>query len=76
MRPSSNLDLVRASRARAFSGRTSLEAAALTTLRVRRGVIAGKPEARRSCFTEDLPAMPPMREASAALGVARAACIA
>ena len=58
------------------SERTSLEAAALTTLRVRRGATAGRPEARRSCFTEDLAAMPPTREASAALGVARAAFIA
>ena len=58
------------------SERTSLEAAALTTLRVRRGATAGRPEARRSCFTEVLAAMPPTREASAALGVAMAAFIA
>ena len=48
----------------------------MTTLRVRRGATAGRPEARRSCFTEDLAAMPPTREASAALGVAMAAFIA
>ena len=48
----------------------------MTTLRVRKGATVGRPEARRSCFTEDLAAMPPTREASAALGVAMAAFIA
>ena len=48
----------------------------MTTLRVRKGATVGRPEARRSCFTEDLAAMPPTREASAALGMAMAAFIA
>ena len=53
--------------------RTSLVADALTTQRTGATDLA---EARRSCFTEDFAAMPPTREAMAAVGMAMAAFIA